>query len=440
MKISIIAVGSRGDLQPYLALGLGFKNAGHQVTLVAFQMYESWVKEYGLDFLGFKGDIRSWLNSSAGLDWLEAGANPFRFMKGLRLLLDDFLEDLWDKSLECAAESDLILYTPLGLTAKHVAEKYSIPALPVFYVPHYPTSEFPTVLSPPSPIQFGWLNRISHYGSEWGLWHSCKSTIQQYRKAAGLAPYNTSQDRPFTGDDPYLMGYSDSVSPRAKDWPERVQAAGYWFLNQSEGYQPPDELNEFLKSGERPIYIGFGSMTGRNNQELTSQILEGLRQTGTRAILMTGWGALTKENLPEGFNPDQVFFMENVPHDWLFSQMKAVVHHGGAGTTSSGFKAGVPQWIIPHFADQYFWGERVHQLGCGPKPVCRKKMQVKDWIKNLADLSANKNYESAASTISHKIVQEDGVQNAVQIIENWYQSKQFSQTPVSVNSEPSVIH
>lgn len=440
MNISIIAVGSRGDLQPYLALGLGFKNAGHHVTIVAFEMYESWVQDYGLEFLGFKGDIKSWLNSPAGLDWLEAGANPIRFMKGLRLLLNDFLEDLWDKSMQCAAESDLLLYTPLGLTAKHVAEKYFIPALPVFYVPHYPTSEFPTVLSPPSPIQFGWLNRISHYGSEWGLWQSCKAAIQKYRKDAGLAPYRPSQDRPFTGDYPYLMGYSDSVSPRANDWPERVQATGYWFLDQTEGYQPPKELMDFLNSDEKPVYIGFGSMTGRKNLELTTQILEGLRQTRTRAILMTGWGALTKENLPDGLNPDQVFFLENAPHDWLFLQVKAVVHHGGAGTTSSGFKAGVPQWIIPHFADQYFWGERVHQLGCGPTPVCRKKVHSRDWIQNLADLSANKNYESAASTISHKIAKEDGVQNAVQIIENWYQLKTNFPNPNTVKSEPSVIH
>lgn len=432
MKISIIAVGSRGDLQPYIALGLGFKKSGHEVTIVAFQMYESWVLETGLQFQGFKGDIKSWLNTPVGLDWLEAGANPFAFIKGLKILLADFLEDLWIQSLDAASKSDLILFTPLGLTARHVAEAHNIPALPVFYVPHYPTRTFPSVLSPPSPFQLGWLNRVSHYGSEWALWHSCKDAIQRFRKQVGLPKFEYSKNKPFTEDTPYLMGYSEHVSPRAIDWPDHVQSTGYWFLDQSEGWTPPDDLQQFLSDGPAPVYIGFGSMTGRKNKELTQQILQGLASTGTRALLLTGWGALTQDQLQGPWDPNQVFFLENAPHDWLFPKMKAVVHHGGAGTTSSGFRAGTPQWVIPHFADQFFWGERVHSLGCGPKPVSRKKVCVSDWVKNLKDLVENPNYRVNAHQLAEQIQSEDGVGRAVEIIERWYGSQSNSKEEYSI--------
>jgi len=146
-------------------------------------------------------------------------------------------------------------------------------------------------------------------------------------------------------------------------------------------------------------------------------------------------GALTQDQLQGPWDPNQVFFLENAPHDWLFPKMKAVVHHGGAGTTSSGFRAGTPQWVIPHFADQFFWGERVHSLGCGPKPVSRKKVSVSDWVKNLKDLVENLNYRVNAHQLAEKIHSEDGVGRAVEIIERWYGSQSNSKEEYSTSLE-----
>jgi sterol 3beta-glucosyltransferase len=172
---------------------------------------------------------------------------------------------------------------------------------------------------------------------------------------------------------PILYGFSPSVIPAPSDWNGNTFITGYWFVDESENWQPPTALLDFLQSGSPPVYIGFGSMSNRNPEQTADLVIQALALTNQRAILLSGWSGLQKAN-----TPDSIFMIDSIPHSWLFPRVSAVVHHGGASTTAAGLKAGVPSVIIPFFGDQPFWGQRVADLGVGPKPIPRKKLTAEN--------------------------------------------------------------
>jgi sterol 3beta-glucosyltransferase len=210
-----------------------------------------------------------------------------------------------------------------------------------------------------------------------------------------------------------LHGYSEFVSPRPGDWPDTAHITGYWFLDQNDGWQPSVALVDFLKAGEAPVYVGFGSMAGRNPQRMANLVVEALQKAKTRGIIATGWGGLDAGNLPE-----TIFKIDNVPHDWLFPQVSAVVHHGGAGTTAAGLRAGRPSIICPFLVDQPYWGERVYALGAGNKPIPQKKLTAEKLAEAIREVTTSQLIRQNAETVGEKIRQEDGITNAITILES----------------------
>ena len=168
----------------------------------------------------------------------------------------------------------------------------------------------------------------------------------------------------------------------------------------------------FLEASSPPIYIGFGSMTTRKPEETTALVINALKQTNQRAILASGWGGLQKADLPES-----IFMIDSIPHSWLFPRVAAVVHHGGAGTTAAGFSAGVPSIVIPFFADQPYWGQRVADLGVGPAPIPRQKLTVDRLAQAIQIAVTDKAMRQRAVDIGSKIQREDGIARAVEIIQ-----------------------
>jgi sterol 3beta-glucosyltransferase len=209
-----------------------------------------------------------------------------------------------------------------------------------------------------------------------------------------------------------LMGYSPHVVPHPADWPAHFHTTGYWFLDEEERWQPPAGLVDFLAAGEPPVSIGFGSMTGRDPRRLTEIVAGAVAQSGLRAVLLSGWAGLGELALP-----DTIYCLPGAPHSWLFPRVAAVVHHGGAGTTAAGLRAGVPSLIIPHFADQPFWGRRVHALGAGPQPIPRPKLTVDNLAAALRELVAGTGLRRQAHALARKIAQEDGVATAVHLLD-----------------------
>jgi UDP:flavonoid glycosyltransferase YjiC (YdhE family) len=245
----------------------------------------------------------------------------------------------------------------------------------------------------------------------WQGFRSADKIARQEVLKMPLAPFSGPYNSLRTRDLPILYGFSPSVIAKPSDWDENTHVTGYWFLDAPDDWIPSSKLANFLDAGSPPVYIGFGSMSHRNPVETADLVLEALRRSHQRAILLSGWGSLQGSDLP-----DTVFMIDSVPHAWLFPRMAAVVHHGGAGTTAAGLRAGVPSVIVPFFGDQPFWGQRIADLGVGPDPIPRNKLTVERLARAIQIAVSDKDIHQRAAWLGEQIQAEDGNAHAVKII------------------------
>jgi len=413
MRITIIANGSRGDVQPFVALGVGLQAAGWTVHVAAPTPFKAFIEARGLIFEDLEFDPRQLLEGELGQVWLETGHNPFGFIGRLKPLVEPLLDQFMAATLRACEGSDALIFSPLGIFAWHYAQAAGIPAILASPVPAIRTAHIPNPIVPPLP--FPRLTNPLGYrlGDQLG-WQMFRSVTNRWRvETLGLPPL------PFGG--PYrqieqereivLHGYSPSVVPKPPDWGENIHVTGYWFLDRSEDWQPPATLEAFLADGPPPVYIGLGSMTGRDPEALTRLALGALRRTGQRGVLLAGWAGLGGIDLPA-----DVCLVDDVPHDWLFPRMAAVAHHGGAGTTGAGLRAGRPSILLPYFADQPFWGRVVHDLGAGPSPVPQKQLTEARLAAAINRAATSPGIHRRTRTLGEQIRREDGVANAVNIL------------------------
>jgi sterol 3beta-glucosyltransferase len=416
MQIAIIALGSRGDVQPYIALGKGLKKAGHTVRLVTHQNFDILVKSYGLEFWNIRGNVQDVIESPEMRELLDKGnflAITRRTAKEAERAALQWAED----GLVACDGTDLII-TGIGsrFIGLALAEKLHLPVLQTYLVPFTPTKTFPSALVPPTlPKLGGMFNRITHHLAQQVMWQGSRSGDTLARKQVlGLPPASFFGPKPATSAQalPTLYGFSPSVIPPPPDWNNDQHVTGFWFLDSADEWTPPQKLMNFLQAGSPPIYIGFGSMTTRKPEETADLVIKALEHTNQRAILVSGWGGLQKTDLPES-----IFMIDSIPHAWLFPHVAAVVHHGGAGTTAAGLRAGVPSIVIPFFADQPYWGQRVADLGVGPIPIPRQKLTAERLAQAIQIALTDQAMRQRAVDLGSKIQVEDGVTRAVEIIQ-----------------------
>jgi UDP:flavonoid glycosyltransferase YjiC (YdhE family) len=209
-----------------------------------------------------------------------------------------------------------------------------------------------------------------------------------------------------------LLGVSPQVVRRPQDWGDHIHVTGYWFPPEQD-WKPPDELVDFIVSGEAPVYVGFGSMPVNQPEVTTRIIYEAVKKAGQRLVLQSGWGGLGGGPLP-----DSTIKIKYVPYDWLFPRMAASVHHGGSGTTAAGLRAGVPSLVVPFLFDQRFWGQRVADLGAGPKPIPFRKLSVENLASAVEESVHNPEIRAQAAELGARIRTEDGLREAVRLIES----------------------
>lgn len=414
MKITIITVGSRGDVQPYLALGVGLHNAGYTVRLATHDTFKHLIISYGLDFFPVGGDIQSITQGESGKHMIEAGGNPFTALKRLGKALEPIMEETLKESWLACQDADMVIASGTAFWGYDIAQQLSLPFVFAALQPIYPTRSFPNPMCPPWLRLGGWVNRYSYIWISELFWQLFRESINHWLvETLGQAPYTQCL---FSTDEwqsvPKLFGYSPSVIPTPPDWNESCHVTGYWFLDCPDDFEPPPGLLDFLESGEPPVYIGFGSMASRNPEQMTTIALEALEKTKQRGILLTGWGGISNADLPK-----QVFKLESIPHDWLFPKMKAIVHHGGAGTTAAALKSGIPSIVVPFFTDQPFWGDRVLRLGVSPKPIPKKQLTANRLANAIQKAIANEPIQQRAAQLGKIIRAEDGVGQAINIIQ-----------------------
>lgn len=413
MRIAIIALGSRGDVQPYIALGKGLKAAGHIVRLLTHENFAELISSHGLEFWPVKGNVQEFMETPKMRELLEKGnfiaisAYAAKASQGAAI-------DWAEGSLAACQGSDLLIAGVGGLfVGLSIAQKFQVPLLQSYIFPFTPTIAFPAILFPPVIAKLGgYVNRLSHQLFRQMMWQGSRKGDRLARQQVlGLPPAPFFGPYGSTGY-PIVYGFSPAVIPKPSDW-HNTQVTGYWYLDEAPDWQPPKALLDFLERGAPPVYIGFGSMGSRNPEQTADLILEAIARTGQRAILQSGWGGLSKTDLP-----DSVLVVDAVPHAWLFPLVVAVVHHGGAGTTAAGLRAGVPSIVIPFFGDQPFWGRRIAELGVGPAPIPRKQLTAERLAKAIDRAVTDQSMRQLAAELGTKIRAENGIANMIAIVQD----------------------
>lgn len=399
-----------------MALGVGLRAAGHVVTVAAPTPFRAFVEERGLVFADLAADPRAIVESELGQAWLASGHNPLAFIRRLEAIVAPHVGSFLTDLLAACRDAERIVYSPLAIAAWHIGEAYGIPTIYAPLVPSWRTRALPHPLAPPLPVGpvAGAYNWLSHVAVERAAWQIFRQLANRWRtETLGLPPVSRLRlyRRMVERGDIMLHGFSRHVISRPRDWPDWARVSGYWFLDRPAEWSPPTSILDFLNDGPPPVYIGLGSMASGDPTRFTDIALAALRRAGQRGMLLSGWAGLGQADLP-----DDVCLVDDVPHDWLFPHMSAVVHHGGAGTTAAGLRASRPTVTLPFFADQPFWGRRVSTLGAGPPPIMQRAVTVENLTRAIQQATTDPEMARRAAVLGARIRAEDGVGNAVRLI------------------------
>jgi sterol 3beta-glucosyltransferase len=419
MHLVIVTSGSRGDVQPYLALALASQRAGHRVTLAAHNNFESWITASGVAFRPLFGDPVGMLSTPGARAWLSDGSLrglwgfARDFKRDFRSLLAGLLTDI----AAVTADADVVVYNAVCMSAAQLFELRGTPVVGGFLQPLTPTRDFPAAGLAYRPALSAWQGRTNHFSHVVGeqlLWQPARPVVNRWltEEMRGTAlPFAGPFRARNTPQFPIAYAYSPAVLPTPRDWPHWISTTGYWFLDHPE-YTPNSRLSAFLNTGDAPVTVGFGSMTPQDGEWLTRIVLDACERAECRVVLLQGWGTLGAASLPSWAHMEQ-----DVPHAWLYQRSSAVVHHGGAGTTGAAVRSGTPSLAVPLGFDQQFWGTRLQALGVSPAPIRRRELTVERLANGLRRMRVDEAMRAKAAVLGEAVRREDGCAVALQRIE-----------------------
>ena len=404
--ITILCSGSRGDFQPYIALAQELKKLDKKVRIVGGKSFEDFIKGYGIDFYSLSADYQSTNVDPKMLQEAQSSDNPLKMMLTFNKMKKYVIELTAEMFYACKS-SELIVYHPGCSIGFFAGIKLGIPSILAAPFPMHKTNEFASLIAygktkMPKALSYKLLQGM--------LWMAGKTgIIAFFKKEYGKLPENFGS--PFEKVDkihPAIISCSNFVFPRPKDWNANIHQSGYWFVEETVDYTPSKELSDFLASGEKPIYIGFGSVfDSRHKEETVKIIIDALRICGKRGIIC---GMDVIHNLP-----DNLLAINSIPHSWLFERVSLVCHHGGAGTTAAGFKAGIPSIIIPFSNDQFAWAHRAYDLGVGSEPIYRKHLTAYK-LSTAIQFALRDEIVKNAKTLGKNIATENGAGTCAKIV------------------------
>lgn len=423
-RLVMIATGSRGDVQPQVALARGLAAAGWHVRFATHRCFAPLVESAGLELFELAGDSQSFFSGPAGVA-LREKLGQRRAADWCRRYLGLFMRSFLADCTRAAAGADAVLYWPPSQVGPSLGEWLGVPSLGVatYPLPHCRTRAFANPFYPPFRPAVARAARLVGLGGvvnslTWRLgepvWRDAiRAEINRWRASSlGLEPLTARREREVVARTPHLLGFSPALLPAPRDWPSHLHVTGSWFLDLAESWSPPAELADFLAAGPAPVGIGFGSMTSRSPAVTTGIVVEALRRSGRRAVLLSGWGGLQQSALPE-----RVLLVRDAPHDWLYPRLAAVVHHGGSGTTAAALRAGIPSLIVPFGFDQRLWGRQLSRLGLGPPPIPSDRLTPELLAAGLGRLTEDDAMRRRAAAFARVVEEEDGVGRAVAVVE-----------------------
>ncbi|MBR4081505.1 MAG: glycosyltransferase family 1 protein [Clostridia bacterium] len=410
MRMTLLSLGSTGDVRPYVLLGQELKSRGHEVTVAAFSAFRDMVVDAGLRFFAIAGDAEEFMSNI-----MKPEAVGVRYLIEAERSIRDIAPVLLRDLLLACEGAEAMVCNFFGTMYYSVAEKYGIPCVQTHFFSMDPTGDMP-ISSAPGLTWGRWWNRVSYRIGYFLISLLERRYLTAWRRANGMTVkgLRTAPDyRIGENTVPALYAMSPLVVPRPAEWGESIAMTGFWWDDAPCTWQPPEELTAFMAAGDTPVYIGFGSMNSGDMEETYNIVLEAVRLADVRAVINLGWNS--DKMHPE--SDERIFFGDYIPHDWLFDHVCAVVHHGGAGTTAAGLRYGKPTLVIPFGGDQPFWGMRVEALGCGPAPIERMKMTAQRLAEALKELTTNDRYRAAAAALGETMRREHGVQLAADLVE-----------------------
>jgi sterol 3beta-glucosyltransferase len=411
MRITLLAVGSRGDTQPYIALGLALQGAGYRVRIAASESFADLINSFEFEFYRLSGDVSAIAHNEDLKQAMEAD-NPLKIIMGFNTL-KNYAYSLQQGLYDACQGSDAIVYHPGAVIGYFIAQDLNIPSILATPFPMTPTKDYPALIFYDSVRLGKTFNLLTHILFQQIMWQTSKASTKRFWKEKfGTVPHNfvnpLSQQQPK--NNLTLVGCSNYVFNRPQDWSNNVHNTGYWFLDEDD-WSPSEELQNFLQAGKPPVYVGFGSLGNPDQATQTTElVVNALERSGQRGILATGWGGIARL---DGMS-ENILIVESAPHAWLFPKMSVVVHHGGAGTTAAALRAGVPSVVIPHSNDQFAWGKRVYELGVGAKPIPRKKLTAEKLSAAIAD-ALNEKVKAEVIALGEKIQSENGTKVAANL-------------------------
>ena len=407
MKIAILTMGTQGDVQPYAVLGQALKKRGHQVVLATAKNFESLVKSYDIDFFPVDADFQEFLNSEEGKKMMK---NPFRAQKNLSIWVYPMIYNSMNVFYNLAKDSERVIYH-IKTMGDYFADQFPEKMMKANVIPAFElTKEFinPVFSAWPLPSFF---NRLSYKLSDLGIRMMMKP-VKQFRQDAGLPVKFIKPSLPS------LYGISEYFLPKPKDYPANSYFTGFWISPSAK--ELDTDLMDFIKEGESPLLITFGSMTFETSMDLPTAINRLAKELSVRIIVVKGWGFNDTQKLEK--NP-AVKVIASAPYDKLFPHVKAVIHHGGIGTIAACLLAGKPFFTCPvlyPLGDQNFWGMIAYKKQIALKPIALKKMTENLLLEKAKELLATKELYVNSRELSEKIKAENGVEKAVELIEKNY--------------------
>lgn len=414
MKVAILTLGSRGDVQPYVALARELIMKGHEAKICTGASFRQFILENGVDFHKAEADLMALLESKEGKDVFNGGRyRLFKILKYAKEVITPAYRKSMDDFLAASADSDLIIYHPKTLVAPDIAEYLGIPCISLPPIPAvYPISEFPNIAVTADKNLGSVLNRLSYKATAFGETPYMKQ-INEFReeclhlpkRKAGKLAYEVNGKKI-----PIIYPISPYLFQQVQSWRDKVYLSGFFFMDIGEA-KLDEALLDYLESGSKPIVVSFSSMPLKDPDAFAHKLIRALKETGDRAVVLTGTSGLDFKN------EDCIFSMDRVPHRLIFSRAKGIIHHGGVGTMSEALLSGVPQLMIPFAVDQPFWANLLHSKGYALKPLKESTLEISDLVKALRDMEDEK-YKKKAKEIREIVASENGLKNAAAYIES----------------------
>ncbi|MEE3502433.1 glycosyltransferase [Acidiphilium acidophilum] len=430
MRVAIFCVGTRGDVQPFLALGAGLRARGHEVVICTATNFAAMIRDAGLDHAPLTADYDRLMRRAP--EMIENGMNVVRGGRIMARYLAEMAAHWPAEGRAAALGADLLIgQGPATVLAGSLSQALGIPVVQAQLQPMTPCRDIPPMVLPPLPVRLpGAVNRGLYHALRWFMWSLVRGPVNRHLRAPlGLADYawqGPQHDAP-RAHRRTLYAYSPAILPRSRDWTDDIAVTGYWFHDRAQAWTPPEPLVRFLEAGPKPIYIGFGSMFARDAEPLAAAVIASVRQAGQRAVIARGWGGIAVD---EGRDDPLIHVIGEAPHDWLLPRMAAAVHHGGAGTTAAAIRAGIPSLILPFITEQAFWSVQLERAGVAVPRIARKAVTPDRLAQGYRHLLAPA-IAARARALGERIAAEDGVGTAIAQLEAWGLLRAPVRQPVS---------